>query len=52
MAEKRSARFATVAKWYAAGLWSRSRVERAVECGWVTEKEKDEILTKGSEDGS
>ena len=51
-AKTRSARFETVAKWHAAGLWSRLRVERAVECGWITESEKDEILEEGGRNGS
>lgn len=51
MATKRSARYATVRKWHLAGLWSRQRVEKAVECGWITEEEMKEILKEGAEHG-
>ena len=48
---KRSARYATVRKWHLAGLWSRQRVEKAVECGWITQKEMTEILEEGTSNG-
>lgn len=39
-----SARFATVRRYYEKGMWSASRVEKAVECGWITEAEYVEIV--------
>ncbi len=42
----RSARYETVRKWHLAGLWSDARVEKAVECGWITASEMKEILNE------
>lgn len=41
---KHSARFATVRRYYEKGLWSAVRVEKAVECGWITAVEYEEIV--------
>lgn len=30
--------------WYAAGLWSATKVEAAVERGWITAEDAHEIL--------
>lgn len=38
-----SARYETVKRYYDRGLWSESRVYKAVECGWITEIEYTEI---------
>lgn len=48
---KRSARYETVRKWHLAGLWSPARVEKAVECGWITQAEAEEILEEGNNHG-
>lgn len=48
---KRSARYETVRKWHLAGLWSRARVEKAVECGWITQREAEDILKEGISNG-
>ena len=40
---KHSARFALVKNYYDRGLWSKARVARAVDCGWITAEEYAEI---------
>lgn len=42
----RSPRFELVKRYHERGLWSDARVCKAVECGWITAAEKDEILGK------
>lgn len=49
MAESRSRRYSTVRKWYELGLWPESAVCKAVESGWITQAECDEILDEPSE---
>lgn len=39
-----SPRFATVKRYYDRGLWSKARVAKAVECGWITAGEYQEIV--------
>ena len=39
-----SPRFALVKSYYERGLWSRARVAKAVECGWITAEEYAEIV--------
>lgn len=39
-----SPRFETVKRYYYRGLWSRARVAKAVECGWITAEEYAEIV--------
>lgn len=39
-----SPRYATVKKWYDLGKWPESVVRTAVEKGWITQEECDEIL--------
>lgn len=46
MAEKRSAKYETVKKYYDRGLWSEERVRQAAVKGWLTEKEAEEIVGK------
>ena len=43
-----SVKFETVKKYYDKGLWSKGRVRMAVEKGWITSEECDEIII-GSE---
>lgn len=40
---KHSARFALVKGCYPR-TWSKARVHKAVECGWITEAEYEEIV--------
>lgn len=42
-AEKHSAHYETVKKWYDRGLWSVTRVRKAVVCKWITADEFKEI---------
>ncbi|MCI9129359.1 MAG: XkdX family protein [Eggerthellaceae bacterium] len=39
-----SLRYPSVMSWYVAGRWTRARVQKAAECGWITESEMQEIL--------
>lgn len=39
-----SARYELVKKYYDRGLWSAERVQKAVDKGWITQEECDEIL--------
>ena len=41
---KYSPRFATVQSFYQRGTWNKARVDKAVECGWITEAERAEIV--------
>lgn len=38
-----------VKHYYDSGLWSAKRVRDAVDKGWITEEEADEILRQGEE---
>ncbi len=40
----RSKRYATVKKWHDLGKWPDSAVRAAVDAGWITQAECDEIL--------
>lgn len=44
MAGQHSPRFELVKRYYDRGLWSKERVAKAVECGWITPAEYKEIV--------
>ncbi len=46
MAETHSKRFDTVKRHYANKTWTSVRVMKAVEKGWITEAEANEILSE------
>ena len=48
MAKSHSTRFAAVRTFYEKGTWSGARVDKAVECGWITSAERDEIVGEGA----
>lgn len=50
-AMKPSARYRTVREHYLDGWWSKARVLKAVECGWITQREAEDILEEGTEHG-
>lgn len=39
-----SLRFETVKRYFDRGLWTVAQVEKAVECGWITQAEAEEII--------
>lgn len=41
-----SKRFQTVKGHYEAKVWNAARVQKAVELGWITEAEAEEILSE------
>lgn len=41
-----SKRFDTVKKHYEAKVWNAARVEKAVELGWITAAEAEEIMSE------
>ena len=42
--EERSKYYDKVRKWHDVGMWPDSAVRKAVERGWITQAECDEIL--------
>lgn len=48
--KKHSDKFEIVKEYYLKGLWSETRVRNAVEKGWITQEECDEILYANSEE--
>lgn len=46
MVNNHSPKFELVRKYYREGLWSERRVRLAVEYGWITQEECDEILSE------
>ena len=45
-----SPKFELVKSYYDKGLWSEARVRMAVEKGWITEEECNEILYANAEE--
>lgn len=44
--EQHSKRFETVKGHYESKVWNSARVKKAVELGWITESEAEEILSE------
>lgn len=44
---KHSVKFELVKHHYERGLWIEARLDKAVECGWITEAERKQIVGGG-----
>lgn len=43
LATEHSPKFKQVKQWYDMGIWDKEKVHKAVEKGWITEAEYEEI---------